>query len=324
MVCHDKSYISIAYAQLTVCIYSGIILPALRNPLIEQKKHTPFKKTNNGPIMKNIKKNNELETPIQVLKKIKRKEYEKALEKLQTELVYLQEWVKKEKKKVCIVFEGRDSAGKGGTIATLLQRVSPRIFRKVALPTPTEKESTQIYFQRYIEQMPAGGEVVVFDRSWYNRAGVEPVMHFCTQEETQTFLEQAPLLEKYFVTSGIILLKYWLEISKEEQEKRIRARIDVPMKRWKLSDIDLQSYKRWYDYSRARDEMLQKTDTAWAPWYIVDANHKKSARLNVISHILGEIPYTKPNYTKVKLPKRQSKGDYQEPCYAYRYVPAKY
>lgn len=253
--------------------------------------------------------------------KIGRKAYHKELEKLQTELVYLQEWVTTTNQKVCIVFEGRDSAGKGGTIAALTQRVSPRVFRKVALPVPTEKEKSQMYFQRYIKQMPSGGEVVVFDRSWYNRAGVEKVMGFCTPKETQAFLEQVPYMEKYMVNSGIILLKYWLEISMEEQEKRMRSRIDVPLKRWKLSPMDLESYHRWYDYSRARDDMITQTDTAWAPWFIVDANHKKSARLNVLSHILSEIPYKKPSVQHVKLPRRQNKGNYREPNYPFRMVP---
>ena len=223
--------------------------------------------------------------------KMKRKEYEREMRILHGELVTLQEWVKATGAKVCIVFEGRDAAGKGGTIKAITERVSPRVFRVVALPAPTEREKSQMYVQRYMPHFPAAGEVVIFDRSWYNRAGVERVMGFCTPDETERFLEMVPGVEKAMVESGIILLKYWLEVSPEEQTRRLESRIDDPRKIWKLSPMDLKSYSRWYDYSRARDEMFAATDTAWAPWYVAHTDDKKRARLNIISHLLGQVPY---------------------------------
>ena len=223
--------------------------------------------------------------------KMKRKEYEREMRRLHGELVALQEWVKATGAKVCIVFEGRDTAGKGGTIRRITERVSPRVFRVVALPAPTEREKSQMYIQRYIRHFPAAGEVVIFDRSWYNRAGVEPVMGFCTPEQTERFLEQVPAVERAMVESGIILLKYWLEVGPEEQTRRLESRIDDPRKVWKLSEMDLKSYTRWEDYSRARDAMFRATDTEWAPWYVADTNDKKRGRLNIITHLLDQIPY---------------------------------
>lgn len=257
-------------------------------------------------------------------KKLSQKKYYKELEKLQGEMVALQEWVKASGQKVCIIFEGRDGAGKGGAIKAVTERVSPRIFQTIALPAPSERQKSQMYMQRYIPHLPAAGEVVIFDRSWYNRAGVERVMGFCTEEESKEFLEVIPFMEKAIVNSGIILLKYWLEVSMEEQHRRMLGRINDPRKIWKLSPMDIKSYSRWYDYSRARDEMIMATDTSWAPWYVVDSNDKKKARLNIIKHILSEIPYKKTPRKKIELPKRQDKGDYQEPNYPYRYIPEEY
>ena len=237
--------------------------------------------------------------------KMKRKDYERELRRLHGELVALQEWVKATGAKVCIVFEGRDTAGKGGTIKRITERVSPRVFRVVALPAPTEREKSQMYVQRYIPHFPAAGEVVIFDRSWYNRAGVERVMGFCTPEQTERFLEQAPAVEKAMVDSGILLLKYWLEVSPDEQTRRLESRIDDPRKIWKLSDMDLKSYSRWYDYSRARDAMFAATDTAWAPWYVAHTDDKKRGRLNIISHLLSQIPYEPLARRDITLPKRQ-------------------
>ncbi len=253
--------------------------------------------------------------------KLKRKEYERELARLHVEMVKLQQWVVHQGLKVCIVFEGRDGAGKGGTIKAMTERVSPRIFRVVALPAPTEREKTQMYAQRYIPHLPAGGEIVIFDRSWYNRAGVERVMGFCTEEEAKRFLELVPLFEKMVVESGTILLKYWLEVSPEEQTRRLEARIDDDRKTWKLSDMDLKSYSRWYDYSRARDEMFLASDTAWAPWYLVRSDNKRRARLNALTHILSKIPYEELPRDKVKLPKRQDSHDYKDPDYPYRVIP---
>ncbi|MDQ5911342.1 MAG: polyphosphate kinase [Pseudomonadota bacterium] len=253
--------------------------------------------------------------------KLKTKDYEQELTKLHIELVKLQEWVRHQGLKVCIVFEGRDGAGKGGTIKAITERVSPRIFRVVALPAPTEREKSQMYVQRYVPHWPAAGEVVIFDRSWYNRAGVERVMGFCTEEQTKRFLEMAPVLEKAMVDSGIILLKYWLEVSPEEQTRRLEARIEDGRKIWKLSPMDLQSYSRWYDYSRARDAMFAATDTPWAPWYVALSNDKKRVRLNIIRHLLNQIPYEDLPQEKVKLPKRQKAGDYQEPNYPFKFIP---
>jgi polyphosphate kinase len=255
---------------------------------------------------------------------LRRKQYEKELARLQGELVRLQEWVVREGLKVSIVFEGRDAAGKGGVIKRITERVSPRVFRVIALPQPTEREKTQMHIQRYVQHFPAAGEVVIFDRSWYNRAGVERVMGFCPEEEVFRFLRLAPMLEQTMVESGIVLLKYWLEVGQEEQTRRIKARIGDPRKMWKLSPMDLESYRRWYQYSRARDEMFAATDTPFAPWHVVDANDKKRARLNVISHILEQIPYESPPRERVVLPVRERRGGYREPDLSGRYIPAVY
>jgi polyphosphate kinase 2 len=267
---------------------------------------------------------NEHETASEAAKKLKNKAYLKELAKLHVELVKLQEWVRHQGLKVCIVFEGRDGAGKGGTIKAITERVSPRIFRVVALSAPTEREKSQMYVQRYMRHFPAAGEVVIFDRSWYNRAGVERVMGFCTEEQTRRFLEMTPLVERTMVESGIILLKYWLEVSPEEQTRRLEARIEDGRKIWKLTPMDLKSYSRWYDYSRARDAMFAATDTAWAPWYVAPSDDKKRARLNIISHLLGHIPYEELPREKITLPKRQKAEGYQEPDYPFRVIPATY
>ncbi len=252
------------------------------------------------------------------------KVYERQLKKLHVELVKLQEWVLKHGLKVCVVFEGRDGAGKGGTIKALTERVSPRVFRVVALPAPSDREKSQMYAQRYLPHLPAAGEIVIFDRSWYNRAGVERVMGFCTDEQALKFLNVAPLFEKLMVESGIILLKYWLEVSPEEQTRRLEQRIDDGRKIWKLSPMDLKSYSRWYDYSRARDDMFEHTDTAWAPWFVAVSNDKKRTRLNIISHLLSRIPYKESPREKIKLPKRQKAGGYREPDYSYKRVPERF
>jgi len=256
--------------------------------------------------------------------KLKDRQYEKELARLHVEVVKLQEWVKQKGAKICIVFEGRDGAGKGGTIKALTERVSPRVFRVIALTSPTEREKSQMYVQRYLPHFPAAGEVVIWDRSWYNRAGVERVMGFCTEEQAKRFLQRVPDIEKIMIESGILLLKYWLEVSMEEQTRRIEGRIDDGRKIWKLSPMDLESYSRWYDYSRARDEMFQATDTAWAPWYVVKSDDKKRARLNLITHLLSKIPYKKVPREKVVLPKRQKQGNYREPDYPFKFVPEKY
>jgi polyphosphate kinase len=253
--------------------------------------------------------------------KLKRKEYERELARLHVEFVKLQRWVVHKGLKVCILFEGRDGAGKGGTIKAMTERVSPRIFRVVALPAPTEREKSQMYAQRYVPHLPAAGEVVILDRSWYNRAGVERVMGFCTEDQAKRFLEMVPVFEKVLVDSGIILLKYWLEVSPEEQTRRLEARIDDGRKTWKLSDMDLKSYSRWFDYSRARDEMFLASDTSWAPWYVVDSDNKRRARLNALAHILSKIPREELARSKVKLPKRQDRGDYKDPDYPFRVIP---
>jgi polyphosphate kinase 2 len=257
-------------------------------------------------------------------KKLTNKKYLRKLEDLHVELVRLQQWVLLKGLKVCIVFEGRDGAGKGGTIKAITERVSPRIFRVVALPAPTEREKSQMYIQRYMHHFPAAGEVVIFDRSWYNRAGVERVMGFCTEEQTKTFLEMAPFVEKAMVDSGIILLKYWLEVSPEEQTRRLEGRIEDGRKIWKLSPMDLKSYSRWYDYSRARDAMFAATDTDFAPWYVAPSDDKKRARLNIITHLLAHIPYKEIPREKVKLPKRQKAGGYREPDYPFKVIPDAY
>ena len=257
-------------------------------------------------------------------RRLKAREYEKELARLHVEVVRLQEWVKHKGLKVCIVFEGRDGAGKGGTSKALTERVSPRVFRVMALPSPTEREKSQMYGQRYLPHLPAAGEVVIWDRSWYNRAGVERVMGFCTEEQAKGFLARVPDFEKLMVQSGIILLKYWLEVSMEEQTRRLEARIDDGRKIWKLSPMDLESYSRWYDYSRARDEMFQATDTAWAPWYVVKSDDKRRARLNLITHLLSRIPYKKVPREKIVLPKRQKQGKYLEPDYPFKFIPEKH
>ena len=254
--------------------------------------------------------------------KMKRKEYEREMRLLHGELVAMQEWVKASGAKICIVFEGRDTAGKGGTIKRITERVSPRVFRVVALPAPTDREKSQMYIQRYLPHFPAAGEVVIFDRSWYNRAGVERVMGFCKPAETQRFLELTPGVEKAMADEGILLLKYWLEVSPGEQTRRLQSRINDPRKIWKLSELDLKSYSRWYDYSRARDAMLAATDTAWAPWYIAHADDKKRARLNIISHLLSQVPYKPLALPDVKLPRRQRASGYVEPDLLLRYIPA--
>ncbi len=256
-------------------------------------------------------------------KPMSEKAYEKELRHLHEELVKLQQWVVHKGLKVCIVFEGRDGAGKGGTIKAITERVSPRVFRIVALPAPTEREKSQLYFQRYIKHMPAAGEIVIFDRSWYNRAGVERVMGFCPPEQTTKFLSGVPLVERALVESGIILLKYWLEVSPEEQEKRLRDRIDDGRKIWKLSPMDIKSYNRWDDYTRARDAMFAATDTAWAPWFVAPSEDKKRVRLNVISHLLSHIPYEALPCENIKLPKRKI-GRYKEADYPFRYIPEKF
>ena len=246
-------------------------------------------------------------------KKLKGQEYERELERLHVELVKLQEWIKYQGLKVCIVFEGRDGAGKGGTIKAITERVSPRVFRVIALPAPTEREKTQMYLQRYVPLLPAAGEVVIFDRSWYNRAGVERVMGFCSEEEVEKFLEAVPQVEKAIVESGVTLIMYWLEVSPEEQTRRLESRIEDGRKIWKLSPMDLESYGRWYDYSRARDEMFKASDTPYAPWYVARSDDKRRARLNIIAHLLDTIPYKKAPRAQVKLPNRQKARRYREP-----------
>jgi polyphosphate kinase 2 len=252
--------------------------------------------------------------------KLKRKDYDKELAKLHVELVKLQRWVVATGAKVCVIFEGRDGAGKGGVIKAITERVSPRVFRVMALPAPTEREKSQMYMQRYLRHLPAAGEVVIWDRSWYNRAGVERVMGFCTEKESSKFLKNVPLLEQSMVEFGIILIKYWLEVSPEEQTRRLKSRIDDGRKIWKLTGMDLKSYSRWYDYSRARDEMFAATDSGFAPWYVVQSDDKRRARLNLISHLLSRMPYEEPPREKVKLPKRQKPHGYRDPDYPFKYV----
>lgn len=258
--------------------------------------------------------------------KLKRKVYEKELQQLQADLCHLQEWVKHNGRRIILVFEGRDGAGKGGTIKAITERVSPRVFRVVALPAPSDREKSQLYIQRFVEHFPAAGEIVIFDRSWYNRAGVEPVMGFCTKEECRRFLELCPVIEKFIVDAGITLIKFWLEVSNEEQERRFEARIKDPLRQWKLSPTDLPSRERWYDYSHARDQMLEATDTEHAPWYIARSDDKKRARLNCIAQFLSLIPYEKIPRKKIKLPKRSTKRAYddQATLEGRRLVPEKY
>ncbi|MBN3755584.1 polyphosphate kinase 2 [Paraburkholderia sp. Tr-20389] len=252
------------------------------------------------------------------------KEYEKELRALHIELVKLQEWVVQTGAKVCVLFEGRDTAGKGGTIKAITERVSPRVFRVIALPAPTDREKTQMYIQRYLPHLPAAGEIVLFDRSWYNRAGVERVMGFCTDDQVENFFKAVPLIEHAIIQSGIILLKYWLEVSEDEQTRRLEARITDERKIWKLTPMDLRSYSRWYDYSRARDDMFAATDTDKAPWFVVRSDDKKRARLNLITHLLDSIPYKTMPRPKIKLPKRQKAEGYRQPDRPARYVPEKF
>jgi polyphosphate kinase len=261
---------------------------------------------------------------VEAPEKLKNRQYEKELEHLHVELVKLQEWVVQTGAKVCVVFEGRDGAGKGGTIKAITERVSPRVFRVIALPAPTEREKSQMYVQRYLPHLPAAGEIVLFDRSWYNRAGVERVMGFCTEDQVKMFLKSVPLIERAIIASGVILLKYWLEVSEQEQTRRLEARINDPRKIWKLSPMDLRSYERWYEYSRARDDMFVETDSGVAPWHVVRSDDKKRARLNLISHLLHSIPYKAMPRPKVTLPKRQKRGGYVEPDYPFKYVPEKF
>jgi polyphosphate kinase 2 len=256
--------------------------------------------------------------------KINRKEFEKALLPLHIELVKMQEWVKASGAKICVIFEGRDTAGKGGIIKRITERVSPRVFHVVALPAPTEREKSQMYFQRYMPHLPAAGEVVLFDRSWYNRAGVERVMGFATEEQVDRFLRMTPLVEKAIIDSGIILIKYWLEVDMDEQAKRFQERNEDYRKIWKLSPMDLQAQARWYDYSRARDAMFAATDTPESPWYVVPSNDQRRARLNCITHFLSLIPYEEVPREPIKFPKRQAKGNYKEPEHPFRYIPEKY
>ena len=254
--------------------------------------------------------------------KLSGKDYAKEMKKLHVELVKLQEWVKLKGLKVCVVFEGRDGAGKGGTIKAITERVSPRVFRVIALPAPTEREKSQMYAQRYLPHLPAAGEVVIFDRSWYNRAGVERVMGFCSEEQAKGFLSVVPMFEKLMVQSGIILLKYWLEVSPEEQARRLEARVDDGRKIWKLSPMDIKSYTRWDDYTKARDDMFATTDTAWAPWFVARSEDKMRVRLNIIAHLLSRIPYKSPPREKVKLPKRKARA--QAPSDSVKLVPEKF
>jgi len=244
--------------------------------------------------------------------KMKQKVYERELRKLQVDLCHLQEWVRDKGARIIVLFEGRDAAGKGGTIKAITERVSPRVFRVVALPAPSDREKTQMFVQRYFAHFPAAGEIVIFDRSWYNRAGVEYVMGFCTEDEHQRFLDLCPVIENIIIDGGITLIKFWLEVGKEEQEKRFAARIDDPLRQWKLSPMDVESYRRWYAYSRARDSMLKATDSKHAPWHIVRSDDKRRARLNCISYLLKSIPYTKVPHRKPKLPKRSNKGRYND------------
>jgi polyphosphate kinase 2 len=254
------------------------------------------------------------------------KQYTKELRQLQAELCKLQEWVKYKGLRVIVVFEGRDAAGKGGTIRAITERVSPRVFRVVALPAPSDREKTQIYMQRYIEHFPAAGEIVIFDRSWYNRAGVEYVMGFCSKEQHRIFLERCPLIEQYVVDGGILLIKYWLEVGPDEQERRFKARIHDPLRQWKLSPMDLESFRRWYEYSHARDMMLKATDSKHAPWFLISSNDKRKARLNCITHFLSMIPYRKAPRPKVKLPPRDNRKRYddQTPLKRKHFIPEVY
>lgn len=259
-------------------------------------------------------------------KSLKRKQYEKELRRLQEELCKLQDWVKYKGLRVIVVFEGRDAAGKGGTIRAMTERVSPRVFRLIALPAPSDREKSQMYMQRYIPHFPAAGEIVIFDRSWYNRAGVEYVMGFCTTEQYREFLKLCPTVEKYMVDAGVVLIKYWLEVGKKEQQRRFEARVKDPLRQWKLSPMDLESFGRWYEYSRARDKMLEASDSKHAPWHLVRSDDKRKARLNCISHFLSMIPYRKVPRERVKLPKRSDKHSYndQKSIKNHKFIPERY
>ena len=287
-----------------------------------KKKDKKDKKKNRQQIA--LAETQAIESSGEAKPKLKRKEYDALLEPLQVELVKLQEWVKQTGAKIIVVFEGRDAAGKGGIIRAITERTSPRVFRIAALPSPTEREKSQMYIQRYMAHFPSAGEVVLFDRSWYNRAGVERVMGFTPEDQVKRFLRYVPPTERTIIESGIILVKYWLEVSQENQTQRFEERIEDYKKIWKLSPMDLESHRRWYDYSRARDEMFAATDTPDTPWYVVDSNDQKRGRLNCITHFLSLIPYEEVPHEKVKLPKRQKPDDYVEPDYPYHYVPAKY
>jgi polyphosphate kinase 2 len=255
---------------------------------------------------------------------MKRKEFDREMRKLQVELVKVQQWARASGAKVCVLFEGRDAAGKGGVIKRITERTSPRVFRVVSLPAPTEREQSQMYFQRYMPHLPAGGEVVLFDRSWYNRAGVERVMGFASEDQVRRFLELTPTVEQAIIDSGVLLVKYWLEVSSENQTRRFEKRNEDPRKIWKLSPMDLESHRRWYDYSRARDEMFAATDTTASPWFVVDSNDKRRARVNCISHLLSLVPYEEPKRERVELPKRLPPGDYIPPDRTLRYVPTRF
>ena len=293
--------------------------------MAKQKKHKKEKKEKQGKKQQaEVMRAHAAASSDEPRAKMSRKEFDAELEKLQVELVKLQEWVKVSGAKVCVLFEGRDAAGKGGIIKRITERTSPRVFRVVALPSPTEREKSQMYFQRYMPHLPAAGEVVLFDRSWYNRAGVERVMGFATEEQVESFLKFTPFVERSIIASGVILVKYWLEETMEDQTERFEERINDYRKIWKLSPMDLESHRRWYDYSRARDAMFAATDTPEAPWYVVDSHDQRRGRLNCISHLLSLIPYKEVPREKVKLPKRQPKGDYVEPDYPFHHIPEKY
>jgi polyphosphate kinase 2 len=267
------------------------------------------------------KKSRENEGPAH---KMKRKAYEQELRKLQVKLCHLQDWVKTKGLRVIVIFEGRDAAGKGGTIKALTERVSPRVFRVVALPAPSDRQKTQMFMQRYIEQFPAAGEIVIFDRSWYNRAGVEYVMGFCSKADHDRFLELCPQIERYIVEGGVILIKLWLEVGQEEQERRFAARIDDPLRQWKLSPMDVESYRRWYEYSRARDMMLKATDSKFAPWHVVRSDDKRKARLNCISHLLERVPHKRISREPIKLPPRSDKRRYNDQLKGAKFVAERY
>ena len=284
------------------------------------------KKKSKSERKKAKKENTKIESTVTEKPKLSNKDYEAEIFKLHAELVKLQRWVKEEGVRAVVVFEGRDAAGKGGVIKRITERVSPRVFRVTALPAPSEREKTQMYMQRYVQHFPSAGEVVLFDRSWYNRAGVERVMNFCSKEEYKRFLEYTPIFERAMVDSGVVLIKYWFDVGMEEQERRFRARIDDPRKVWKLSPMDVESFNRWYDYSRARDDMIAATSMDYAPWHVVRADSKKRARLNCISHLLSQFPYKDLPLDKVKLGKRSTKGSYDDEALIAKFnvIPEKY